>query len=252
MKMASQPLSTDTAVEAAERAVSDLVTVSGWSDFAFVNLPIFMPSGAPATVRIKAVPNGFEVDDGGYAYRELESVGFERSFPRAAEKAARLEELETDRRRIFVVASHSELTRAICDVALASRNVVAEVYSRLADDDAVEIENYLKERLETVFGRGSVEPGDGLVGASSKKWDMSAKVHLESGLVVFQAVSKHANSINRASTAFHDLRELPNPPVRVAVVKDKEEMGVNLNILSQAGRVIQSDQADEIYRLAAA
>ena len=77
-------------------------------------------------------------------------------------------------------------------------------------------------------------------------------MHLPSGLVVFQAVSNHANSINRASTAFHDIAELPNPPARVAVVKDREEMGVNLRVLSQAGRVIQGDQPDEIYKKAAA
>ena len=31
------------------------------------------------------------------------------------------------------------------------------------------------------------------------------------------------------------------------MVKDKAALGVNLNILSQAGRVIQSDQPDEVY-----
>jgi len=250
--MASQPIPDSTVIKAVEEAVADLVRVSGWGDYAYVNLPVFMPSGAPATVRVCMMPDGFEVDDGGYAYRELEAVGAERSFPKEAAKAAVAEELETDRRRIWVNAPSCELTRAICDVGLASRNVVAAVYDRLSEADAVEIENYLQERLFRVFGAEKVRPNEEITGSSSKTWEFSGVVHLDSGLVVFQAVSKHANSVNKASTAFHDLRELPNPPVRVAVVKDKAELGVNLNILSQAGRVIQSDQADDVYRLAAA
>ncbi len=250
--MASLPIPETAVVKAVENAVTDLVRVSGWGDYAYVNLPVFMPSGAPATVRIRVTATGFEIDDGGYAYRELEAVGAERSFPKEAEKAAKEEELETDRRRIFVNVPEGHLTRAICDVGLASRNVAANVFARLSDEDEAEIENYLQERLAAVFNGAKIAPDEKLKGASTKAWEMSVVVHLASGLVVFQAVSTHANSINRASTAFHDLAELPNPPTRVAVVKDKAALGVNINLLSQAGRVIQSDQPDADYRQAAA
>lgn len=251
-QMASLPISESAVRKAVEDAVSDLVLVSAWGEFAFVNLPIFMPSGAPATVRVRAHRDGFEIDDGGFAYRELEALGFERSFPSEAGKAADAEELQKDRRRIWVVVPGSELMRAVCDVALASRNVVAAVYDRMIDADAAEIEDYLQERLFSVFGADHVEPHEKVKGASTKDWEFSGVVHLQSGLVVFQAVSNQANSINRASTAFHDLRELPNPPQRVAVVKDKAALGANLSILSQAGRVIQGDQTDEVYKSAAA
>jgi hypothetical protein len=72
-------------------------------------------------------------------------------------------------------------------------------------------------------------------------------LHTESGLAVFQAVGNHANSIYRASTAFHDLSELPNPPIRIAVVKDKAALGAKLNMLAQAGRVIEDEQPDDVY-----
>jgi hypothetical protein len=75
---------------------------------------------------------------------------------------------------------------------------------------------------------------------------------MDSGLVVFQAVGNHPYSVYKAATAFHDLSELPAPPRCIAVVKDKEAMGVNLNVLAQAGRVIQGDQSDDTYRKAAA
>ncbi len=250
--MASLPIPDATVAKAVKDAVADLMRVSAWGDFAYVNLPVFMPSGAPATVRVRATPDGFEIDDGGYAYRELESVGAERSFPKEAAKAAGEEELETDRRRIFVKIPRGELTRAICDVGLASRNVAANVYSRIADEDVSEIEDYLRDRLSEVFAGSRIESNERLKGASTKGWEMSAVVHHPSGLLVFQAVATQANSVNRASTAFHDLAELPNPPTRVAVVKDKGALGPNLNILSQAGRVIQSDQPNADYLQAAA
>jgi hypothetical protein len=251
-KMASLPIPESTVRTAVEDAVAGLVRVSAWREFAFVNLPIFMPSGAPATVRVRAHHDGFEIDDGGFAYRELEALGYERSFPSEAGKAANAEELQKDRRRIWVVVSSGELTRAVCDVALASRNVVASVYDRMMDADAAEIEDYLQERLFSIFGEEHVRPDEKIKGASTKDWEFSGIVHLDSGLVVFQAVSNQANAINRASTAFHDLRELTQPPQRVAVVKDKAAMGANLSILSQAGRVIQGDQNDDVYRSAVA
>jgi hypothetical protein len=71
-------------------------------------------------------------------------------------------------------------------------------------------------------------------------------------LIVFQAVGNHPYSVYKASTAFHDLNELPSPPRCVSVVKDLEAMGVNLNVLAQAGRVIQGDQSDAVYLEAAA
>jgi hypothetical protein len=65
-------------------------------------------------------------------------------------------------------------------------------------------------------------------------------------------VGAHANSVYRTSAAFHDLAELPSPPRLVAVVKDKHALGPKLMLLSQAGRVIESGQSDDVYQRAAA
>ncbi len=238
--------------EAVRAAVMDLVRVSHWSSADYVSLPLFMPSGSAASVRVTKRENGFQVDDGGFAFRELEAIGSERSFPRIAAKYASYEGLETDRRLIFTRASTSDLSRAICDVGMASFAVADEVFRRVGDEGVADIEDYLRERLESVFRGARIETDEEIKGASSHGWTMSAAIHLDSGLIVFQAVGKHAYSVYKASTAFHDLSELTNPPRCVAVVKDKEAMGVNLNVLAQAGRVIQGDQSDETYRKAAA
>lgn len=235
-----------------ERAVADFVRVSHWSGASYVNLPLTMPSGSPATVRVSLVDGGFRVDDGGFAFREIDDIGFARSFPSEAKKAAEPEGLAFDRRLIFTDCQADELSRRICDVAAASVDLAERVVRRVAERDEAELEDGLRERLASVFGASHLDDSQEIAGSSSIKWNVSGIVRLERDVIIYQAVSSHANSINKASTAFHDLLQLPHPPHRVAVVKDKAQLGPKLALLAQAGRVIQSDQPDDIYRAAAA
>jgi len=238
--------------EAAEGAAKELVGVAHWGDSTYINLPMFMPSGSPATVRISTVENAFRVDDGGFAYREAEALGAERKFSRAASRFAQAEALTVGKRAIFTVAAAADLQRAICDVGTASYSVAQDIYQRIADEGVDEIQDYLRERLETVFKNARIESDRALKGASTHDWTVSNVIYLPNRVVVFQAVGTHAYSIYRASTAFRDLGELPSPPQCVAVVKDFRGLGANLNVLAQAGRVIQGDQSDDAYRRAAA
>jgi hypothetical protein len=238
--------------DAAERAASELVRVSHWGDSSYINLPMFMPGGSPATVRVTGGDNSFRVDDGGFAYREAEAIGGERSFSRAAVRFAQAEGLTVGKRAISTMATADELQRAICDVGAASYSTAHDIYQRIADEGLDEIQDYLRERLETVFQGARIESEQTLKGASTHDWTVSNVIYLAERTVVFQAVGNHAYSIYRASTAFHDLGELPAPPQCVAVVKDLHALGANLNVLAQAGRVIQGDQTDDAYRRAAA
>jgi len=237
---------------AVDAAVRDLVRVRQWGDTVFVNLPLIFPGGSEATVRVTPAPGGFRVDDGGFAYRELESIGAERSFHNAAGKIGQREGIEVTRRAFVLRAEPEELARAICDVAMASYTVTDQVYRKAAEREEGEIEDYLRERLSVIFGAAHVEEAHHIKGSSTLDWDVSAIVHVNSHAAVFQAVGNHANSIYRASSAFRDLAELPNPPRLIAVVKDKQTLGPKLALLSQSGRVIQSDQTDDAYMRAAA
>lgn len=249
--MASSPKPDLALFGAVDEAVRDLVCVRNWGSSSYVSLPLFYPSGAPVSVRVtKHSDTKFQIDDGGFAYRELESVGAHRSFRKAAPKAAETEELQTDRRTIFVDASVLELGRAICDVGVASWQTVHNVFSRIAEGGE-EIEEYLRDRLTRIFGPAHVEPGEKIVGSSTQEWDVSAILKWDGERTVFQAVIDNPISVYRNSTAFHDLAALPNPPRLVAVVKSREALGPRLSLLSQVGRVIQSDQSDEIYKRAA-
>ncbi|WP_133243824.1 hypothetical protein [Sphingomonas pokkalii] len=238
--------------DAVERAVGEMLRVQHWGTQTFVSTPIFYPSGSPVTVRVSPAEGGFRIDDGGFAYRELESVGFERSFASAADKARQSESLDRDRRCLFTYADAEQLSRAISDVALASWNVADRVFKRIADQEERDIEEYLRGRLVSIFGASNLEDRQTISGSSTNPWDVSAIIQIDGHEVVFQAVSDHANSVYRTSTAFHDLAALPHAPKLISVVKDKASMGRKLIMLSQAGRVIQSDQADVDYLKAAA
>jgi hypothetical protein len=239
-------------IAAVEEAVRDIVHVRHWGDTSFVSFPIYYPSGSPVTLRIMQSGAGFRVDDAGFAYREIEAVGFERSFASAADKARAAEGICRDRRLLFLDVSADCLGRALSDVAIASWNVADRVFGRISDQEERDIEDYLRERLTAIFGGAGIDEHQTIVGSSASPWEVSAVVHTKDEIVVFQAVSPHANSVYRTSTAFHDIAALPNPPRLVAVVKDRNVLGHKLAILSQAGRVIQSDEPDDVYLRAAA
>lgn len=249
--MASAPLTDQNLKSTVEDAVRDLVCVQHWGDASFVNLPLINPDGSNVTVRVKRIGGGYQVDDAGFTYRDLKRVGEDRSFFRAASKAAEREELAVDGKMILVRVSADELTRAICDVGVAAWQVLDKVFSRISEQEA-EIEEDLRERLAGIFGPAKLDEQQSILGVSTNTWNVSAIVRSEGKLAVFQAVGDHANSIYRASAAFHDLAALPDAPTLVSVVRDKQALGPKLSLLAQAGRVIEEGQPDDVYRRAAA
>lgn len=247
-------LMTSTVSDVADAAARQLVSVRHCGSSTFINLPLIYPSGSFVTVKLDRVYAGFRVSDNGFAYRELESVGAQRSFPRVAASAAEAELLECNRRAIFVeVSDASQVVRAITDVAMASWQVADRVISRIADQEEADIAEHLQERLSRIFGEDSVKPQHKLVGSSTTEWEISAVVQLPNKQVGFHAVSNHQNSVFRTSTAFRDLASLDRPPVLVAVVHSKSDLGPKLlGLLAQAGRVIEDEQPDKAYSRAAA
>lgn len=124
--------------DAAQAVASQLVSARRWGDVTYINLPIIMPSGSAATVRIFAASGGYRVDDGGFAYRELESVGAEKRFTRTARKLAEPLGLAVNSRTISTIVEEGWLFGAVCDVGIASRDVVERVFSRLGGEEEIE------------------------------------------------------------------------------------------------------------------
>jgi hypothetical protein len=252
--MAVAALQVVSVAEAADAAAAALVSVRHWGGSSFINLPLIYPSGSFVTVKLEQVGReAIRVSDNGFAYRELESIGVQRSFAKTANSIAEAESLEVNKRAIFVDVPHAQLSRAICDVAIASWQVADRIFSRAAEEDEAEIEDYLRQRLASVFGADHVNAEQAkIVGASTSEWEVSAVVELPNRVAVFHAVSNHSNSVFRTSTAFHDLAALDNPPSLTAVVRSKAALGPKLNLLAQAGNVIEEDQPNNVYLRAAA
>lgn len=240
--------------QAVEQTARDLVRLERIGGSSFLNLPILYPDGSSVTVKIDRIATGLRVSDAGFAYREIEDIGADRSFGRTAKKIAEERDVRVGKKTLYVDATADTLFAAICDVATASWQVADKVYSRVADQDEQELEDELTARLEAIFGpQRLVSDKKSLKGESSTEWPVSAVVSLDDHMAVYQAVGDHANSIYRAATAFRDLSALRRPPRLIAVVRDQDALGSRLALLSQASAsVINRDDPDERFRKAAA
>jgi hypothetical protein len=93
--------------------------------------------------------------------------------------------------------------------------------------------------LVTTFSKPEVERDVEFVGSSSHKWPVAAIVRHHGKTSLFEPVSKNHISVVNAAAKFHDIARLDQPPKRIAVVNKKAEMGEYLNLLSQAGNVVE-------------
>ncbi|AMM83154.1 hypothetical protein [Martelella sp. AD-3] len=239
--------------ELAAAIVPGLVSYRDWGDASFISLPLIYPSGSFVTVRLTYRAGGvIRVSDSGFAFREAESFGATRSFPRVARSVAADFDVEVDRRSLYVdVDNPQEVERAIFDVSAASRDTAERIVSRSANDVEAAIADALHVKLDQIFP-SAVEHEGRIIGASSTEWEVTAIAKYKGHSAIFQAVTNYPVAIFKASTAFHDLAALDNPPTLVSVVANKEEMGKNYSILAQAGRVIEIGQTNDAFVSAAA
>lgn len=231
--------------------VPRLVSHKEGRDANFINLPMLYPSGSFVTVRVTLARNGVRVSDAGFAYREAESIGADRSFSGTARAVAEKTELSVGRRAIYLDVEEEEVERAIYDVSAASRTVAENIASRISLDDDENIDDVLQQKLDLIFPQ-LVEYQREVKGASSTEWKMSAVANVDGRRAVIDTVLNFANAVYRTSTAFHDISALDSPPRLVAVVGNRKEMGSRYSILAQAGRVIEISQSEDIFRRAIA
>lgn len=224
-----------------------LVSVRSWGDASFLSLPMAYPSGSFVTVRLTHVSGGVRVSDSGFAYRELESFGVGRSFSRTARSVSERFDLSVGKRSIYVDVPNEHVERAILEVGAASRDVADQIVSRALKDAEADISEVLKEKLARIFP-DLVDFDSRVVGASSTEWEVSASTNVNGHKTVFQAVSNYPVAVYKASTAFHDIAALDVPPQLVSVVASKSEMGANLSLLSQAGKVVEIGLDDTLLR----
>lgn len=238
--------------DAVVRATRGLVRVRPHGTAVDVSLPMVYADGSYVTVCIEPAAGGlFRVSDCGFAYRECEDLVGTRAFRRTAARLAENRDVTVGERILSATCPEEMLERAIWDVAETSWRLVDLVASRAFDEDEDDLSEALTHRLHAIFGASRVEVGADLTGSSTTSWRLSAIVSGEGGKTAFQAVAENPNSVNKASTAFRDIGTLERPPRLVAVVRSKQALGSRLELLHPA-RVIETGQADEAFRRAAA
>ncbi len=211
------------------------------------------PDGSSVTVKIdQSGGDKLRVSDHGFAYREVEGVNAIRSFGQNKKSITDEFGVQFGSKAIFLDTTVDGLFEAICDVAAASWQIVARVYSRISDESEQELEEEVSTRVKELFPFLPVEENKELAGASSVTWPVSAVVSFSDHKTVFQAVGEHANSINRSATAFRDFSLLPKPPRLVAVVRNKQTLGPRLTLLTQSmASVVERDTSDDVWKAAA-
>jgi len=239
--------------QAVDLVSKDLIGVRHMRDGSYVTMPMLYPSNDPVQVRVSPEIGSYRVSDQGLAFREIERFGAQRSFPKSARSIVEGSDVQVDRRTVFAIVQPQELHAAILEVAAASHQIAHQIIVKAAEDHAEDVAEALQERLVRVFGVERVHTDTEIVGLSSTKWEVSAVAELGDHRAVFQAVGGAAVSIYRTTTVFHDLALLEPPPTLIAVVPSKKFLEPrHHHLLSQAGRVIEVGDADDVYRRAAA
>jgi hypothetical protein len=252
--MAAQALTAAPYRQLLESVANQLVTIEHRSDGALFTTPLMYPSGSMAVVRVDVSGRDRHfVTDMGMGYLEAEMMGTSLVYARNAKPIAEHAGVHFDHHAFSLVdLSRAQLPGGIVTIANASQQAVALAAYKQAERKIAEDEERLYERLVKIFTPPHVTRDVAMVGASNTSWRVANIVRLGRKITVFEPVSRHPNSITTATTKFHDLARLDDPPNRVAVVENKERLGTYLGVLSQAADVITRDVPDRtLQRLAA-
>jgi hypothetical protein len=238
-----------------ESVMRQLARFDQRGETAFINVPVLYPSGSGVVVRVDDSGDGrFFVSDMGLGYQEAEMMGAALIYARHAKHIAENAGIQFDSEAFFVAkGTREQLAGAIATVANCSQEAVALAAYKLAERRATDVAETLYERLVRIFTPPKVAKNASLFGASNTEYHFAAIVTLTEKPTAFEAVANHATSIAFASSKFHDLALLDQPPTAVAVVRKKKELGTYHNLLSQVANVIEVDEPDErIEKLARA
>lgn len=174
-------------------------------------------------------------------------VGAAHVFPRTARNLADRYGIRFDNQAFFVAeATRDQLAAATTIVANCSAEAAAVSALKAAERKYEDEVDVLYRRLVTVFPKTAVERNVEFVGSSNHTWPIAALVRSSNKIAVFEPVTKNHISVVSASAKFHDIARLEQPPKRVAVVRNKRDMGDLLNVLTQAASVVEYDASNEI------
>lgn len=238
--------------EAVALAAQSLLAVNVWAGASYVSFPFFYPSGATCVVKVEPVGSDFIVSDFGATFREVDHLGLGKSFAKSAKNIANEVGAVVKKNEITCSAKLETLAMTMATIAQISSEIASRMISKVGTSTEQQIQAELVTKLERIFGREAVRADEKLIGQSAKDWTVDAVVYRGGRQIAFDFVRNSAQSVYAVAAKFHDIRAVDAPPVAVAVVEDKQALGFYHSILTQAGRVIEAGQADEVFKRAAA
>jgi hypothetical protein len=229
-----------------DAVAKEIVTTEHFGSASLIKTPLMYPSGAMAVVQITQHGNRFFVTDMGLGHQEAEMIGASTLYNNSARGLADQYGIRFDNQAFFVAeASHDQLAGATTIVANCSIEAAALAAYRAAERRFEEDTDALYKKLISVFPRTEVERDVEVVGSSTHKWKIATILHHGSKVTLFEPVSKHPVSVVTTAAKFHDIARLDNPPTRISVVRKKNEFGNLINVLAQAGSVIDFEAPRE-------
>lgn len=237
--------------EAADAVARQLVGVDHTARRSLIWLPIAYPSGSFLGVRLTNGGDTYSLSDMAMSYEESRNVRAQRAFNRHAPLIAEAAGVEFEQRSFRLRGIRpSQLHGAVVAIANCAHSAATLAVHKQAVADAREAEQRLFDRLTRVFGHA--EQHKIITGASGTPWDVDAVVKVGQREVLFEAVGSAKQSIYATVAKYHDIARLPYPPLRVASVTHRDELGSMLGVLAQAATVIESDTPDSTIRQLAA
>jgi hypothetical protein len=232
-----------------EKVARELATVEHRQDSSFITTPLLYPSGSTVVVRIESLGDQYFVTDLGLGYREADMMGASLVYARHARAIAEAAGVGFDQQEFFVAkASADQLAGCVIAVANCSLEAVSVSALKLSERRVADEAELLYERLAKVFTAPRVAKNAEIRGASNTTWPVANLVRINTHETIFEPVLSHRNSVASVVTKFHDIAQLEHPPARIAVVRNKDDFGTLLGVLSQAGRVISRDTPDQTLR----
>jgi len=248
------PIKIDEALaRVADEVAREIISTEHIGSASLVKTPIMYPSGASVVIQITKHQERYFVTDMGMGHQEAEMIGASTFYSRHGKDLAAHFGIRFDNQAFFVTeASRDQLAGAATIVANCSAEATALSAYRAADRRFAEDADTLYKRLTRIFTKPKVDRDVDYVGSSSHHWRVAAVVSLDTRKAIFEPVSNHHASVVTASAKVHDIARLESPPARIAVVRDKHDMGDFFNVLAQSATVIeQKDPDDTIRRVAA-
>ena len=241
---------------AIEVAAQQLVTMDHRDSVSYIKVPLIFPSGSTVVVRVADAHPHFFISDHGAGHEEADMMGAATIYTRYGRSVADRAGISFDHYAFFMMkASRDQLPGAIVTVANCALETVTIAVYKLDERKRQNDADALYKRLLRVFQprRVGVAKDATVTGRSNTKWHISALVEGAPRKTLFEPVSNHHASIFAASTKFHDIAGVDQPPGRVAVVHKKAELDTYLTVLAQNANVIESGVSDDtIARLAEA